>query len=71
MNSFTTRTIKLSLNRKTIEDQIAAFLYAIGVVKDNEDVAEIKMEWSDKADVIPLELKIKKEVEVKLLKLNA
>lgn len=61
------RTIELALSKSSIEDQVAALLYAIGVVKDNEEVLGIDFGTFSNGTV-PLKIKIKKDQEVKLIK---
>lgn len=62
------RTLELSLNRKTIEDQIAALLYALGYVKDSEDIISIDFANSylktEFQGTVPLTIKLRKRPKV-------
>lgn len=61
------REIELTLNRQTIVDQVAAFLYASGVVHDDEHVVNIQFKelfgMSD-TELCPIKLCLKKHQEV-------
>lgn len=57
----TLRTLEVPLNYKTIEDQVASFLYACGIVKDSENVRDIIFGDIDDKGVIKLTLQIEKE----------
>lgn len=70
MNSKSTRDIEVSLNRKQIEDQVASLLYAYGVVKDNEEILNIKVDLSGDKDACPVSFKIRKNSEVKTIQHN-
>lgn len=65
MTSERQSTITLS----QIKDQIAALMYAYGVVHDNEEILEIKINDLSK-EQIPLTLKLKVKQEVKVIQHN-
>lgn len=55
------RFVECTISKDNIENQIIAFLYAVGIVKDNEDVLSLKFlprkENIDKT-LVPLKIKI-------------
>lgn len=66
------REIELTLNRQTIVDQVAAFLYASGVVHDNEHVVNIQFKelfGASDIELAPIKVCLKRhqEVEVNIL----
>lgn len=61
MNS---RNIEMAISSQNVKDQVAAFLYSIGVVQDNESV-EFDLPLPE---VIPLKLKINREAKLELVK---
>jgi hypothetical protein len=67
MNSNGIRTIETSISVDNIKDQVIAFLYAIGVVHDNEGVVDITMGEVNN-NLVPLAIQIKREGEVKLIR---
>jgi len=67
MNSNGIRTIETSISVDNIKDQVIAFLYAIGVVHDNEGVVDLKMGEMNN-NLVPLAIQIKREGEVKLIR---
>ena len=68
MNSKNIRDIEVNLNTKNVEDQVAALLYALGVVKDNEDVMELKL--NPNKDCYNIKLKLRKNSEVNTINHN-
>lgn len=71
------RTLEFSINRSQIVDQMAAWLYAAGVVNDNEDITNIQFGdlfgVSDRESVklkVFLNGKVDKEEEVIILDHN-
>lgn len=61
MNSV--RTLETAISEANVKDQVAAFLYSIGVVQDNQDIVDI--EFGNKNDgIIPLKIKLKEDLEV-------
>jgi hypothetical protein len=65
------REIELTLSRQTIVDQVAAFLYAAGIVHDDEEVNNIQ--FSDifgRSDIelVKTKIFIKKHQQVDLVK---
>lgn len=52
------REIELTLNRQNVVDQIAALLYSLNIVKDDEHVIDISYE------TVPMTIKIKKHQEI-------
>lgn len=63
MNSGNTRVIETTLSKSNVDAQIAALLYAVGLVKDNEDIVELDYKVGD--TTVPMKIKIKEEREVK------
>lgn len=63
------REIETVLSLANIKDQIAALLYASGLVHDNEDVLDIEFEDPmplGMYETIPVKLKIKKHQQVEV-----
>lgn len=60
------RNIETSISGTIIKDEIIAKMYQFGVLNDNES-AELEV---DLPEMIPIKLKVSKEVEVKLLDHN-
>ena len=52
------RSIELTISRDNVVSQVAAFLAAIGVVKDNEEILDIKFGDIHK-DQIPIKISFK------------
>jgi len=52
------RLIELTISRDNVVSQVAAFLAAIGVVKDYEDILDIKF-GDTQQDQIPIKIKFK------------
>jgi hypothetical protein len=62
-----TRTIETSIHHKTIEDQVAAFLYASGIMHDNNEILKIHFGELKKDGTVPLEITFKEEKEVDVI----
>lgn len=65
------REIELTLNRKTIVDQVAALLYATGLVFDNEHVVNIQFKdlfGSSDTELAPIKVCIKRHQEVEVIR---
>lgn len=61
------REIELTLNRRQIVDQVAALLYALGIVHDNEHVTNIQFKelfGSSDTEHAPIKVCIRKEQEI-------
>lgn len=61
------REIELTLNRQVIVDQVAAFLYATGIVNDDEHVINIQFKdlfGSSDIECAPIKVCLKKHQEV-------
>ena len=56
------RTIEQSVSLDNIKDQIAALLYATGVVHDNEDIEELVIPGVN-TPIVNIKIKIRGEVE--------
>lgn len=54
--------LEFAISKKNIEDQIIAFLYAIGIVNDNEDVLDIRFPKKgvdlSEDDLVPVKIKV-------------
>lgn len=64
------REIETVINRQTIVDQVAAFLYAAGYVHDNEHVTNIQFkELFGESDVelVPIKICLKKQQEIEVI----
>lgn len=71
MNSESTRDLTAYLNGDQVRDHLTAFLYAVGLVKDNEEVELLKFDLADlNKEVIPVHLKLREERSVRLQVLN-
>lgn len=57
-----TRVIEASISQDNLQASVAQFLYAIGIVNDNEDVVSLKF-GDTTAAVIPIKIEIQKEVK--------
>lgn len=61
------REIDLTIHRQTIVDQVAAYLYAVGLVHDNEHVTNIQFKelfgCSD-TELAPIRVCLKKQQEL-------
>ena len=57
------RTIELSISKSNLDAQVAQFLYAMGVVFDDEEVKDIQYKFNG-GDIVPLKIRIEKEVKV-------
>lgn len=65
------REIELTLNRQTIVDQVAALLYAAGIVHDNEEVTNIQFKdlfGASDTELAPIKVCIKRHQEVETFK---
>jgi hypothetical protein len=63
------REIELTLNRQTIVDQVAAFLYAAGIVHDNEEVMNIQFKelfGASTTELAPIKVCLKKHQEIEV-----
>jgi hypothetical protein len=61
------REIELTINRQTIVDQVAAYLYAMGIVHDNEHVTNIQFKelfGASTTELAPIKVCIKKQQEI-------
>lgn len=57
------RTVRTNISRSNLDAQIAALLYAVGIVNDDEEILEIKIKkLSD--DIVPITISISKGKEV-------
>ena len=64
------REIETNISFSNIKDQVAAFLYATGMIHDNEDVIDIQFDWQFvNSSSIPITLKLKKHQEVEIIKI--
>jgi len=66
------REIELTLHRQTIVDQVAAFLYATGIVRDDEHVCNIQFKelfGNSDVELAPIKVCLKKHQEVVLNKI--
>lgn len=65
------REIELTLNRKTIVDQVAALLYSLNIVHDNEHVTNIQfgdLFRSSTEEYAPVKVCIKRHQEVEVIR---
>jgi hypothetical protein len=65
------RTLELTISRDNIISQVASFLYALGVIKESEEITDIKFGSALMAynkQEIPIKVKFKEGVHV--LKFN-
>lgn len=61
------REIELTLNRQQIVDQVAALLYALGIVRDDEHVTNIQFKelfGASTTELAPIKVCLKKQQEV-------
>lgn len=65
----TWRTITLNMSKSNVDAQIAAFLYAMGIVHDSEEVMSISYGPMEDPSV-PMEITIRRRLEVEVLKFN-
>lgn len=56
------REIELTLSRQNVVDQIAALLYSLNIVHDNEHVVDI--DFTAGQTTVPMTVKLKKQQEV-------
>jgi hypothetical protein len=64
------REIELTINRQTIVDQVAAYLYAMGIVHDNEHVTNIQFKelfGASTTELAPIKVCLKKQQEVEVI----
>lgn len=61
------REIELTLSRQNIVDQIAALLYATGIVFDDEHVVDIVFEGAGGNETVPIKVCLKKHQEVEVV----
>lgn len=67
------REIELTINRQTIVDQVAAFLYAAGLVHDYEHVTNIQFKelfGASDIELVPIKICLKKQQEIDLTQHN-
>jgi hypothetical protein len=56
-----TRSLEATISLSNIKDQISALLYAVGLVKDSEDIVELEFKRNDLyKELVPISFKIKK-----------
>jgi hypothetical protein len=70
MNS---KVLDISISRTNIVDQVAALLYATGVVNNRDNITNIQfgeLFGASDTELVPLKVYINKEVEVELLETN-
>lgn len=63
------RVIETTINRDTIVSQVSAFLYAAGVVLDNEEVLDIEFGGIENS-LVDIKIHIKKPQKVEIIKLG-
>ena len=56
------RNLEVFISHGSLKDKVSEFLYALGVVYDDEEIIDIKF-GNLNGDIVPLVLKIKPEVE--------
>lgn len=61
------REIELTISRQNVVDQIAALLYATGVIYDNEHVIDIVYEGAGGNETVPLKIRLKREQQVEVI----
>lgn len=64
------REIELTLNRQQIVDQVAALLYALGIVRDDEHVSNIQFKdlfGSSTTELAPIKVCIKKQQQIEVI----
>lgn len=61
------REIETSISFANLKDQVAALLYATGMIHDNEDVLDIEFDWLGMVDSIPIKIKLKKQQTVEVI----
>lgn len=69
MNSNGTRELQVKISKGNLQDKVSELLYALGYVKDSEDILSITFDTkalkeAGYKDPIPLTIKIRKEEEV-------
>lgn len=57
----------VAVSKDNIKSQVETLLRTMGIIADNEDVYDIKFDMNNPLDVIPVEIKTKEEVEVKVI----
>lgn len=50
---------KTSINKATLDDMLASFLYSISYVNDNEEISNIKLGKPNKKGEVPLSFEVK------------
>ncbi len=61
------REIELTIHRQTIVDQVAAFLYAAGIIHDDEHVTNIQFKelfGASTTELAPIKVCLKKQQEL-------
>lgn len=58
------REIELTLSRQNVVDQIAALLYATGIIHDDEHVVDI--DFTAGYETVPMVIKLKKDQQVEI-----
>lgn len=64
LNRKKTRCIELTINRQTIVDQMAAWLYANSIINDNEEITNIQFQdlfGSSDTELVPLKVYFRPE----------
>ena len=62
------RTFQLAMNKSQIIDQVAAYLYASGLLKDNEELIDIKgLFRDDNNPTVDIVLRKEQEVTAKVI----
>lgn len=56
------RVLEVNISEANLKAQIGAFLQAMSLVKDEEDIIDLEIGQPDKDKVVPLKVYIKKEV---------
>ena len=61
------RTIEMSISKSQIIDQVAALMYAYGVVNDNEEIKDIQFPGlTGTEEVVPIKVTFRKQLEGKV-----
>ena len=56
------RNLEVFISHGNLKDKVSEFLYALGVVYDDEEIVDIKF-GALNGDIVPLVIKLKPEVE--------
>ena len=51
-------TVKTHMNKATLDDVVASFLYSIGSVNDNQDIKNIKIGRPNKEGLVPISYEV-------------